>query len=91
MSRQSKARQRKIIAEMFTKMHLNGDKGPSQTKPMHGKVRTEHAARQAKFRADEAAAQAEAAEQAKKAANRAATTNARKKGNTNTSAAKKAA
>lgn len=37
MSKNSKNYQRLIKAREVAKMHLNGDKGPSQTNPQHGK------------------------------------------------------
>lgn len=67
MSRQSKAAKRKIIAQGFTKMHQAGEKGPSQTRAIHGKVHTDRAAREAKRQAEARAAEAQA-EQAKKSA-----------------------
>jgi hypothetical protein len=45
MSRQSKAIQKKIIAKQITAMHLSGTRGPSRTKPLHGKVNTMKVAR----------------------------------------------
>lgn len=40
MTRQSKAAKRKIIAATFTQLHKQGQKGPSQTRATHGKVKT---------------------------------------------------
>ena len=50
MSRQSKAAKRKLIAQQFTSLRKAGDKGPSQTKPAHGKIRVEWRERQNKVR-----------------------------------------
>lgn len=37
MSRQTKNARNKERAKMFTKMHLEGNKGPARTEPKHGK------------------------------------------------------
>lgn len=37
MSRQSKAVKKQALAKKFTAMHKNGEKGPAQTSPQHGK------------------------------------------------------
>jgi len=50
MSRQSKAAKRKLIAQQFTALRKAGDKGPSKTKPAHGKIRVEWRERQNKVR-----------------------------------------
>lgn len=38
MSRQSKSAKNKVLAAGFTKMHLDGNRGPATTTPKHGKV-----------------------------------------------------
>jgi hypothetical protein len=41
MTRQNKAIQKRIIAKQFTALHLQGQKGPKATTPLHGKKRNE--------------------------------------------------
>ncbi len=38
MSRQSKAVSTQQLVKTFTKLHLEGQKGPAQTTPKHGKA-----------------------------------------------------
>lgn len=67
MSRQSKAAKRKIIAATFTKLHQQGQKGPSRTTPAHGKVLTFKELARRKRVADEEKAEQQAHRDAQKA------------------------
>jgi hypothetical protein len=58
MSRQSKAAKKKITAQQFTKLRQAGDKGPAQTKPLHGKVKVDWKIRHNKLIAEKEAEEA---------------------------------
>jgi hypothetical protein len=60
MTRQNKAVQKKIIAKQFTALHLAGQKGPAQTKAIHGKVKTVRALERIKREAETLAAERDA-------------------------------